>query len=837
MHPRSFCLAALSVCLAAAFASADAPPTIERVRIGLPATGKSADNSGRSRNAAWAPVAVLVKSSAGHPQNAYRLRIETTDPEEQVYQYAVPVPSMAANTEGVVTGYIVPGSDAATFRVQLETAEDNPRVVSFKDKITRESTRNEQVGEHDVLFLGAGSGLASLKAVSANLDKAQERDDRKRPDKKEAEPLGDLLRGKRQFAFAEDVAALPDRWYGYDAVDVVILATGKVDYVNALAADAVRHKALQEWVQRGGQLVISVGRNQAEVGNLLAKMRVLRIEFAEAARRVATLPALSKFAQTLGHVEPLSKVEVATLAKGAELRAGAHVIVREEEAGPVMLEASYGLGRVVLLCFDLDSAEFAAWKGQDEFWKQTQLLVSPHLPIAHNENDPNDPRRFRGMGRMRGGNFQRFDDGFAEPLDMKPEMKRSLERFEEIPTVSFGWVMLFLLLFIALVGPLDYLLLKKVFKRLELTWVTFPIIVVMASVVAYVAAYSLKGEELRVNKIDLIDVDLHQPQQVYGNSWFTLFSPRAQSYTVGVEPGVGWAGPMAKGEPGPVVTLLEGGDNTRRQASQGLFRRPYEYADDATGLKYVPVPVWSTRSFTASWRAPLLTEEGKSKPPIGAAGMQKEDGMLSAAREGTGLVGHLTNNLGVTLKDVCLFYQDKWYLVGDLQPGEPKAVVDLFSRDAIAKPGKDFAAFFTSGWNAGNEPPVLQPGMPLFPQGFKANEQFRNRMSYAYVKQMMFYQRMAGPMNNSGMRQFDQSWRLGKRPQFPQEERTRFREEAILVARAPLLTGPESWSNKHAGTGTRLWLGKLPVPGEEPPAMPGVVVQETYLRVFVPVKR
>src|SRR5262249_55683943 len=159
------------------------------------------------------------------------------------------------------------------------------------------------------------------------LDKQQEKE------QKAGKDGGDLLRGRRQFAFADEVAALPDRWFGYDAVDVVILATGKREYVLELTADAVRHKALQEWVQRGGQLVISVARNQAEVAKLLEKMTVSRLEFTrEGAKRVKSLPAVSLFAQLPGHVKPLGFVveggkekekgiDVATLAPGAAARA------------------------------------------------------------------------------------------------------------------------------------------------------------------------------------------------------------------------------------------------------------------------------------------------------------------------------------------------------------------------------------------------------------------------------------------------------------------------------------------------------------------------------------
>jgi hypothetical protein len=45
-------------------------------------------------------------------------------------------------------------------------------------------------------------------------------------------------KGRRQFAYADEVSALPDRWMGYDAVDLVVLGTGKRDFVLQLAQDS-----------------------------------------------------------------------------------------------------------------------------------------------------------------------------------------------------------------------------------------------------------------------------------------------------------------------------------------------------------------------------------------------------------------------------------------------------------------------------------------------------------------------------------------------------------------------------------------------------------------------
>ena len=204
---------------------------------------------------------------------------------------------------------------------------------------------------------------------------------------------------------------------------------------------------------------------------------------------------------------------------------------------------------------------------------------------------------------------------------------------------------LFILFYIVLVGPLDYFILKKLFKRLEFTWITFPVSVIVVSVVVYFAAYGLKGEDLRINKIDLVEVDLVDSKQVYGSTWFSLFSPRVAGLHGRHRAGEPTPGPRRRPprrHRGRSSRSLEAGDTTTLgRRSQALFRRPYEYADEeAAACSRVPVPVWSTRSFKASWRAPL-----RAKTP--AVGITDEAGPIRKARGGSGLAGRITNNLAV----------------------------------------------------------------------------------------------------------------------------------------------------------------------------------------------
>ena len=42
-----------------------------------------------------------------------------------------------------------------------------------------------------------------------------------------------------------------------------------------------------------------------------------------------------------------------------------------------------------------------------------------------------------------------------------------------------------------------------------------------------------------------------------------------------------------------------------RSGSQGFFRLPYDFAEDGKGIVGVPIPVWTTKSFNASWESAL----------------------------------------------------------------------------------------------------------------------------------------------------------------------------------------------------------------------------------------
>src|SRR5262249_28262248 len=261
----------------------------------------------------------------------------------------------------------------------------------------------------------------------------------------------------------------------------------------------------------------------------------------------------------------------------------------KSDQSPLILRTPYGMGRVTLIAFDFDLQPFLSWQGQTQFYEK--LLTESHdlsRDPSHRQGKQFNPMGFGGDN---------------SPGEVAGDLQASLEQFEDVPMISFGWVALFILIYIIVVGPLDYLFLKKVVKRLELTWITFPAVVLLVSVVAYFAAYAIKGNDLRINKVDLVDIDLVEGAaggaRSYGQTWITLFSPRIQLYTIGLEPASpDWAAASEQGKPGAgeaakvkitstpgqasvLVSWLgrpdAGFGGTDRSRSQTLFRRSYDY--------------------------------------------------------------------------------------------------------------------------------------------------------------------------------------------------------------------------------------------------------------------
>jgi hypothetical protein len=709
----------------------------------------------------WVPVTVdievLDQDFKGDDRGrSGGLIIEATDGDGVWSEYVGPAEpifvSRAEKTRSFVS-YIKPGNGYGEIRITIEGTYGTKsvrRTFSYPD--SRVPYRpGTPIPHQSQLIVGIGlpKGLEP-----SQLDTTQSLETQRLTD-----------RGFR-VAFQTDVNKLPEHWFGYDSVDVVILPTGgnwSGSVAQQLANDEKRRTALAQWVEMGGHLVVSVSSNANSVSNPrffpLAKLfpadvdpeGSVKVDKLQGVRgQVDRLPSgrrtvrggqIKSFGADLARLKPKPMSEAWSFEEGPNF--------------PSVVRGPYGLGKVTLIAFDTDTGAFGFWENNKDFWVALLELKT--------EIDPNARMRMNQFG------------GYMESNDLANQLCNQLDVFGEVKVIPFWWVAVFILIYIFVVGPLDYLVLKKVMKRLtgqermEWTWLTFPTVVLIVSVGAYYLAHYLKGDELRINKVDLVDIDM-QNGQAYGNTWFTVFSPRLQHYNLAVEPtginsvpeivNISWMG-----RPG------EGARNLGRRSSPGLFQRTYQFRNGAQDLEGVPIHVWSMKTFTGRWGAPIAKEQ---PPPI-KHDIKVQQKLLS---------GSFTWQMPYALHNCQILYRERIWEVGEVAPNTPIRLTGNY---------RDISTLELGG-----------PG-----PGWRST-QFADT-----VRRMMFSSVLSRSASESNdyVHEVDQGWRL----QYP---------EAILIGTLAEGNGPAADVDKADRLGSKFKTFE--------PRLRGTMKQVTVVRVFIP---
>ncbi len=181
--------------------------------------------------------------------------------------------------------------------------------------------------------------------------------------------------------------------------------------------------------------------------------------------------------------------------------------------------------------------------------------------------------------------------------DLVGQLQMALAQFAGVALIPFAAVVALVAVYIVCIGPLDYLFLKKIVGRMELTWVTFPAIVLAFSGGTFALAHWLKGSQLRINQVDLVDVDA-ESETARGTCWSTLYSPRVDTFDLALRIDPAEIDPA---EPPQVAVVVAGalaaagwparGERPARRCS----RSPTIFPPRLDGMEHLPLAAWSTR--------------------------------------------------------------------------------------------------------------------------------------------------------------------------------------------------------------------------------------------------
>jgi len=359
---------------------------------------------------------------------------------------------------------------------------------------------------------------------------------------------------------------------------------------------------------------------------------------------------------------------------GVPVLAGTSGVVEIREADlPLLVRQARGFGQVVYLALDPDQPPLANWADRGRLMARLLDLSSTSTEEA-------------------GGSRAMLHYGFT---DMAGQLRSALDCFPGVGLVPFWTVVALVIVYLLAIGPGDYFLLRRLLRRMQWTWVSFPLVVVLVTAGALALARALKGDRVQVHQVDLVDVDVGSGR-VRGTTWANVFSPTTEPYDISlsppwprraagaaagaIDPARKYVGPSSltkqssqAGKPDVLVSWLGlpgealGGMNPRA-SNPTVWKGGYRFSPGLETLSGVPIPIWSTKSFTARWTSPagtFLVPEAK---------LVEEDRVPTGA---------LTNPFDFPLHDCLLAYGNWVYQLGDsgtVQPHQTIAVGSMLMR-------------------------------------------------------------------------------------------------------------------------------------------------------------
>jgi hypothetical protein len=448
------------------------------------------------------------------------------------------------------------------------------------------------------------------------------------------EDMGKLLGVKPEHrpavAQLDDLERLPTHWCGYEGVDAVILSTSRPEIYAKLAADSAQMRALNEWIEMGGRLVLCVGAHGNEV---MAAESPLRQFVPGRLDRVFSLRQTSALETYCGSRSAMPQTQGVNALRAAWLTDVQGTIEAHESDLPLVIRTVRGFGQIIFLAVDIDQPPLGDWFDRP-------LLVARLLDLPMNRADESE-----AIGAMMHFGFN----------DLAGQLRSALDRFGNVWLVPFWLVAGLSLIYLLLIGPGDYFLLRKLGGRMTWTWLTFPAVVLLVCAGAYMLALSLKGREVRVNQIDLVDVDATSGR-LRGASWLNVYSPRMETFNFSMQPQGAKSGPLRDSRTWMAWLGLPGnslGGMNPRAGGPVMWTDQFRYAPTLDALLDVPIQIWSTKSLTARWTAP------KVEPPPAEL---VDTGQL--------LTGSITNTFGFPLRNCILAHGVLVYDLGTIQPGD-----------------------------------------------------------------------------------------------------------------------------------------------------------------------
>ncbi|WP_151756996.1 DUF7408 domain-containing protein [Dictyobacter vulcani] len=394
--------------------------------------------------------------------------------------------------------------------------------------------------------------------------------------------------------------------------------------------------ALQSWVNQGGNLIVSGGpewkRTLSSLPGSLLPVTIQGNGTLAAGKHLLPVNTLTKGDQpakdTVNATVPISL---------AQTTPNSTTILADGKT-PLIAQKTLGQGTVYYLAYDPTLEPLTSWQQTNQLWSSVLLrsLSDRVLTSANNTNI--------NKGQMQSG------------MNYFPGMTALLQTFFPNAYPSIWLILVLLLSYVAILGPIR-LLLVRVLKRRSWTWRIVLSTIVVFTLLSYGLALQQKGSSIINSSITLLQ--LNAPDKTgssgHATTWLGVFVPSQGDFQVHV-PGTTLVQPVEQVNP----------MYSPYSQSSGTQNSIFTVGNNNTDVNLQGVDIWTTRS--------LLTQQDTHTTGGITSQLQVQNNTVS---------GTVTSTLPYTLADAFVLVGNSYVAIGDLQSNSTKQItINLTSKSS-----------------------------------------------------------------------------------------------------------------------------------------------------------
>jgi len=404
---------------------------------------------------------------------------------------------------------------------------------------------------------------------------------------------------------------IPEEKSGFQMLDYLI-----IDQFNISELSQDQQSALKSWVETGGVLFIGGAPHLEDTLGSAADMAPLT--FGEE----STLSDTSTF-----NVKKNIEASFNSLAIYKGTVKTESVVLVEQDGIPLVVKRSEGLGEVWQTAFSLGDPVLNGWESYDEWFANVLSKTEPYFLLGQSNGD----------------------QSFLERIYY--EVADSNELF---PTTNFkvSTLVIILIIYLIVLVPLLYFLLRKVDKR-EQAWWIIPAISVLVSSGIFITGAKDRISKPHLNQMSVLKVE--EDKSVNGISAFSALSNSGGDYD--------FVSDKHNLDITPArVRNSAGGVNQYKFAVE-------EMTKDNRSITFRDVEYWSTRTLLGTSEK---EEVGRFIPEL-----VLEDQTLS---------GTIQNDFPYDFTDVYIWSGSRMYRLGDMKAGDTLEVDKKLSTNYLSSP-------------------------------------------------------------------------------------------------------------------------------------------------------